>query len=1211
MNDAAARLNTALAGRYTIERELGAGGMATVYLATDVKHDRQVALKVLRAELAQALGPERFLREIKIAARLEHPHILALFDSGDADGMLYYVMPFVDGESLRDRMTREGQLPLADALRLTAQVADALAYAHAKGVVHRDIKPENILLSGGHAKVADFGIALAAGPSDAKLTQTGFALGTPTYMSPEQMLGDAELDGRSDLYSLGCVLFEMLSGAPPFAGANAQALMAKRLTEDAPRVTTQRTTVPPMVDLVLARALARDPAERHATIGEFGAALLAELSGALVAGASASAMSVVHGAVAPPSRVPLIGREKELSEARAFLARLATGKGGVLLIGGEPGVGKTRLSTTIMDEARAQRALCVTGHCYEMEGMPPFTPFAEILDAVARLVPLRTFREVLGDAASEIARIQPSLRDTFPDIPAALELAPDQQRRYLFNKYREYLERSCKVAPLVILLDDLHWADDATLSLLEHIAGYVAELPLVILGTYRDVELEVNRPFARVLESLTRQRLATRMALRRLDEVGVGALLAALGGSAPPAPLVQVIFKETEGNPFFVEEVFQHLKEEGRLFHADGAWRTDLSVDELDVPEGVRLVIGRRLERLTPACRAVLTSAAVIGSRFELAVLEALGEQTEDELLDALDAATKSQLVVEHRRGREIVYGFAHELIRQTLLGTLSMPRRQRRHLKIAAAMHTAFGDRVTLRASDLAYHLYQAGTAADPDETVRTLTLAAEQANGSAAFAEALAHCDRAATIEEVADRALTAHVLRVRGAALKGLGRWPEAGATLTKALDALYAAGEPTAAAAVALDLAKLMLWSADNQGAHEVSAAALARLPDGPTRERVHLLTLDALAMGHLDDAAYTTALRGLTDARAMAASFNDDSLLGVTYFAEAAIQFIFGRSDRAVAAANEAIRQLTSGADVSWRLDAAANRALALTYAGRFTEGNAVAGDILRVAEETGHFFAVFASFWARDHAYSHRSGDLRGSEARMHAIVAATSVIAPYNSSVLPWAAAFQAERGDREGALAAATRARLAFPTTNQWSGLFAGCELWCMALLDHPDWALRLREYEHFVPVAGSPCFGGRRWFALFLVLSHVVRGELASAAALYPVLREMLDDGWRFGLLQPVEGLVGLAAAAGGNWDVAEGHFRSALAFVDEVGDRLGKPSVQKWYAWMLLRRAAPGDRDQARVLLDEVITSCKAMGMQLTLGEAETMRASLDG
>ena len=250
MTEQTERLNTALAGRYRIERHLGEGGMATVYLCDDLKHDRKVALKLLKLELAAVLGAERFLQEIKTTAALQHPHILPLFDSGDADGFLYYVMPFVAGESLRDRMTRDGQLPLGDALRLTAQAAEALAYAHTKGVVHRDIKPENILVSGGHAKVADFGIALAAGPSDRKLTQTGFALGTPAYMSPEQTLGDAELDGRSDLYSLGCVLYEMLAGAPPFAGANALSAMAKRFTEDAPRVTTQRATMPPMVDLL-------------------------------------------------------------------------------------------------------------------------------------------------------------------------------------------------------------------------------------------------------------------------------------------------------------------------------------------------------------------------------------------------------------------------------------------------------------------------------------------------------------------------------------------------------------------------------------------------------------------------------------------------------------------------------------------------------------------------------------------------------------------------------------------------------------------------------------------------------------------------------------------------------------------------------------------------------------------------------------------------
>src|SRR5437016_7750729 len=217
--DLLARLQAALADRYTIERELGRGGMATVYLAQDRKHHRQVAIKVLKPELAAALGPERFLREIDTAARLNHPYILPLHDSGEAEGFLYYVMPYIEGESLRDRLKREGQLPLDDALRIALEVASALSHAHSHDVVHRDIKPENILLSGGEAVVADFGIARAiTQAAGTRLTGTGVPVGTPGYMSPEQATGGARLDGRSDVDSRACVLYEMLAGEPPFAG---------------------------------------------------------------------------------------------------------------------------------------------------------------------------------------------------------------------------------------------------------------------------------------------------------------------------------------------------------------------------------------------------------------------------------------------------------------------------------------------------------------------------------------------------------------------------------------------------------------------------------------------------------------------------------------------------------------------------------------------------------------------------------------------------------------------------------------------------------------------------------------------------------------------------------------------------------------------------------------------------------------------------------
>jgi len=268
-------LREALADRYAVERELGRGGMATVFLAQDLKHHRSVAIKVLHAELTAELGAERFLREIEIAARLQHPHILPLYDSGAAAGFLYYVMPYVEGESLRDRLTREKQLPQDDALRIATEVAGALAYAHSHGVVHRDIKPENIMLSGGTAVVADFGIAHAvrAAGDEHHLTQTGTIIGTPAYMSPEQSAGVSEIDGRSDEYSLACVVYEMLVGEPPFTGPTAQAIIARHSLDMVSPPSIVRETIPDAVEEAILRALSKVPADRYATTALFAEAL--------------------------------------------------------------------------------------------------------------------------------------------------------------------------------------------------------------------------------------------------------------------------------------------------------------------------------------------------------------------------------------------------------------------------------------------------------------------------------------------------------------------------------------------------------------------------------------------------------------------------------------------------------------------------------------------------------------------------------------------------------------------------------------------------------------------------------------------------------------------------------------------------------------------------------------------------------------------------
>ncbi|HTT68795.1 MAG TPA: serine/threonine-protein kinase [Gemmatimonadales bacterium] len=307
MNEPPKPFRDALAGHYAIEGELGAGGMAVVYLAHDAKHDRRVAIKVLRPEIGAGLGTERFVQEIRVAAQLHHPHILPLFDSGEAGGLLYYVAPYVEGESLRERLLRERQLTVPEALAIVRQVAGALAYAHARGIVHRDVKPENILLEGGEAIVADFGIALALRAAGGeRMTAAGLALGTPTYISPEQASGGGAVDGRSDIYSLGCVLYELLAGEPPFSSPTPQAVLARHLHDTPPSLTVLRPNVPAAVARAVARSLEKAPADRFATATDFAVAL--EAPAAEAGRAWWRRRSVVVAALAVVAAVAVVGR---------------------------------------------------------------------------------------------------------------------------------------------------------------------------------------------------------------------------------------------------------------------------------------------------------------------------------------------------------------------------------------------------------------------------------------------------------------------------------------------------------------------------------------------------------------------------------------------------------------------------------------------------------------------------------------------------------------------------------------------------------------------------------------------------------------------------------------------------------------------------------------------------------------------------------------
>jgi uncharacterized membrane protein len=419
-------------------------------------------------------------------------------------------------------------------------------------------------------------------------------------------------------------------------------------------------------------------------------------------------------------RTAFVGRESESSTIRAAIDRALSGHGSVVMLAGGPGVGTTRLAMKMAEYASRAGFRYLVGHCYERDELVPFLPFAEILESgLAQAASRDDFRRRMGANAPELAQIAPSLRRVFPDIPQPLELPPAQKRRYLFQSVSEGLANASRTRPYVLILEDLHWADEPTLSLLIHLANRVAHLPVVIIGTYRDGYSDNNPALARTLEELIRMGIrplklgglskdATAQMLRRLSQ-----------RQTVPESLVSLIFEESQGYPFFVEEVYRHLIEEGKVFDAAGQFRIDVEIDEIDVPENVRLIIGRRLERLDENEKRALAAAAVIGRNFSFKLLNAICEIDVDELFTIVEKAQQMGIIVASSEAPEKPFTFSHELVRQTLLAGISTPRRQRLHAGVADAIARLQPDAANERAGDIEIHLVKAGSFADGDRSI------------------------------------------------------------------------------------------------------------------------------------------------------------------------------------------------------------------------------------------------------------------------------------------------------------------------------------------------------------------------------------------------------------------------------------------------------------------------------------------------------------
>jgi tetratricopeptide (TPR) repeat protein len=445
-------------------------------------------------------------------------------------------------------------------------------------------------------------------------------------------------------------------------------------------------------------------------------------------------------------RTTFVGREAERARLRRLLERALAGEGGVAMIGGALGVGKTRIAAEFAAEASQREFLTLVGSCYDRENSLPFNPFVEILEsAMAQAPSQEAFRTALGNDAGEMARLMPQLRRLFPDLPPPLELSPEQSRRILFNAVVELLGRAAANAPILLLFEDLHWADEGTLSLLNHIARSISKVPVLILGTFRDNEIDSAGLLAQTLDELLRIHMLERISLRGLPHDAVAEMILALSSKQPPEAIVNLIYSGTDGNPFFVEELFRHLVERGKLIDSHGEFRLDLNLGEIDVPQSLRLVIGRRLARLSEAARKILGPAAVIGRSFTFELLEASTDMDADSLLDNVEQVEKAGLVYSTLGYPEASFQFSHELIRQAVLNDLSAPRRQRLHLNVANGIERVHGNALEDQAGDLAHHLWQAGRVADADKTVLYLAMAARQALKQSAYEGALRYFQNA----------------------------------------------------------------------------------------------------------------------------------------------------------------------------------------------------------------------------------------------------------------------------------------------------------------------------------------------------------------------------------------------------------------------------------------------------------------------------------
>jgi len=892
-------------------------------------------------------------------------------------------------------------------------------------------------------------------------------------------------------------------------------------------------------------------------------------------------------------RTPYIGRVEQRAEVMDVLRAAAAGRGGLGLVAGEAGVGKTRFALEIAAEAETMGFLALVGRSRESDAPAPYAPLVDLIARAIRSDGADWFRRELGDEAAEFARLVPEIRTRFPDIPPAVELPPEQERRYLFDSFWRVLVRASAGVPILIVVDDLQLADAASLHLLEYVAKRIGGVRAFLLATHRHQAAGVDDPLVKTLRSIA-GRVTLRVDLKRLNSDEVAAMLAALAGGPPPPPVVAVINGETDGNPFFVEEVVKHLQDEGRLFDKTGAWRSDIQIGELEVPGSIRLVIGRRLERLTPGTRALLESSAVAGRSISLALF---GELAEDgiEPITARAEAESAGLISTDPPG---MVTFSHQLVRQTLENGLAPDRRRLMHVQVAAAIERAHAGKLDEVAPDLAHHLLAAGPAADPARTLAALEAAGSWALAATAFEEARTYF--AATLDMLSSEgtAERARALHLHGIALSGVSRWDDAMDAWDEALQIAEALGDTELAGRVCANVVLQLGWVGRWMDVVRFVARGLAAVGKRSSHRALLLAIQGAILAGagdHATGAAYGEMAIDLAE------DLGDPRLLGQCFFAKSGRLLIGMRVAESLAAAERALALLRSAGALYDLAGVLGPTIIAASLSGRFDRASAITDELAPLVERLGHHGGIFGLHTQRGFRALADGPNLTAfeTEARASEELGRRAGMTTSLSVGPAQLGLAQFLRGHPVEAVSQFRRS-IELELPGSLAGSSAGLLLIGLAYAGDRDGVLsEWNDRRQTLPVAGRAT-GIGSWTTMFGgVEALAMIDEHAEAAALAPLIGEAISQGTlhREWDLRSLHTLAGIAARCAGRWDDAERHFQKAIALADAVPIRLEAAESRRFYAEMLLARGRPGDPARAGELLGQALEIYDPAGMKM--------------